>query len=75
MAALQGKIVLKIGMQYGKLQGRRNIGRTGGGENTLRAIQTYTKQKKSLPMIMPVTRRGAGGLVSHEKNFYFPGKM
>jgi len=47
-------------------QGRRNVGRA---EEKLRAMQTYEKQKNSLPMIMPVTRRGAGGLVSHEKLF------
>ena len=35
-------------------QGRRNVGRAEA------AMQTYKKQKNSLPMIMPVTRRGAG---------------
>jgi len=55
----------------------RDAGTSGGqgAEKKLRAMQTYEKQKKSLATIMLVTRRGAGGLVSHEKIFPFPGKM
>jgi len=56
------------------IQGHRNVGRAEGAEKKLRAVETYEKQKTSLPIIKPVTRRGARGLVSPEKNFAPPWK-
>jgi len=54
------------------VQGRRNVGRTGRAEKKLRAMETYEEQKKSLPIIRPVTSRG---LATPENNFAPPGKM
>jgi len=38
-----------------------------GGRKKVEDEKTYGKQKKSLPVIRPVPRRGAEGLVSPEK--------
>jgi len=43
-----------------------------GGRKKVEGEKTYEKQKKSLPVIRPVPRRGAEGLVSPEKNVALP---
>jgi len=50
-----------LSLLVNQLQGRWNVGRAGGwGRKKLRAMENYEKQIKSLPIIRPVTRRGAG---------------
>jgi len=55
-----GIINRKNQLAYVHCQGRRNVGRAGGAEKKWRAMQTYEKQKKSLPIIRLVIRRAQG---------------
>jgi len=41
-------------------QGRRNVGRAGGGRKKVEGNAILRRTKRSLPNIRPVTRRGAG---------------
>ena len=56
-------------------QGRRNVGRAGGGGKKVEGKETYEKQRKSLLVIRLVPMRGAKGLVSPKKILPLPERM